>query len=172
MTDGLWIAVHRISRLKCRSIFMASVDGDFWVARAMWYCSLSLSIWAIIASLQQNTLLSALPPRTVPSEVSKHDLDFVTQAILKRPPHSSLPTNSRESPIPPGPASWAMLYVWQSPLMLMSYAWVMFLIALTLHVCTPLIEKHKWGNDTKACSTYLYVLRRTLTALSRLQSSI
>ena len=42
-----------------------------------------------------------------------------------------------------------MLYVWQSPLMLMSYSWVTFLVALTVHVCTPLIRYRGWNDGVK-----------------------
>jgi hypothetical protein len=42
-----------------------------------------------------------------------------------------------------------MLYIWQSPMMLMSYSWVAFILALTLHVLTPLIRGHTWGSGTK-----------------------
>ena len=33
-----------------------------------------------------------------------------------------------------------MLYVWQCPLMLMSYGWAALILGLTLYVCAPLID--------------------------------
>ena len=42
-----------------------------------------------------------------------------------------------------------MLFVWQAPMMFMSYSWAMFLLALLLHVIRPLIEGHMWGDDLK-----------------------
>jgi len=44
------------------------------------------------------------------------------------------------------------LYFWQCPSMHMSYAWVSFFVALTIHVCrpmVPLIQRGEWTDDTK-----------------------
>lgn len=52
-----------------------------------------------------------------------------------------------------------MLYVWQCPLMLMSYGWATLVLGITLHVCAPLIdyngdEKRKVSLEvqTKPCN--------------------
>ena len=47
-----------------------------------------------------------------------------------------------------------MLYVWQCPLMLMSYSWATLLIGLTLHVCAPLISDRA-QNGQKVAIFYL-----------------
>lgn len=52
---------------------------------------------------------------------------------------------------------WNMVYIWQVPIMLMCFAWASFIVGLTLHVCTPLIEGSEWGRDYRIALVYAVV---------------
>jgi hypothetical protein len=73
-----------------------------------------------------------------------------------------------------------MIFVWQSPMMLMSWSWVTFLLALTIYICTPFIQHQPWGAGHKvsidkvqrhgnACS--LFNQDRVLLSLLRCSTS-
>ncbi|KAI1617376.1 hypothetical protein EDD36DRAFT_479267 [Exophiala viscosa] len=46
-----------------------------------------------------------------------------------------------------------MIYIWQCPVMLMSWSWLTFLLALTLHVVAPLAAREK-QNDRNVALFY------------------
>ena len=105
------------------------MQGAYWLARALFYFSLSLSLWAMMTSAQQASIARVL---SVNGEA--HSLEHTAEIILRR---RRRPQGKRGRSF----AELNMLYVWQCPLMLMAYGWGTLLIALTLHVCSPLIEK-------------------------------
>ena len=126
-----------------------SIEKCSWVARALWYCSLSLSIWAIITSAQHGNLLKSLPQVSSTQPTLRRDLDYILEAIFHHPRRQHW-TGHRDGPVSSlGITHGIMLFVWQCPMMLMSYAWATFLIALTLYVCTPLINREAWSDDHK-----------------------
>jgi hypothetical protein len=43
---------------------------------------------------------------------------------------------------------WAMVFIWQCPTMFMSYSFVLFILGLSMFVCTPLIHKDAWGPES------------------------
>lgn len=67
-----------------------------------------------------------------------------TLRLMLKP--SSTPTQVTDS----GPdrvrleADPKMVWVWQSPLMLMSFSWVTFLVGYELYLLTPLIRQDVW----------------------------
>jgi hypothetical protein len=69
-----------------------------------------------------------------------------------RPRHSKN-NKDMENPLPlygPGAKpSKIMAFIWQCPVMLMSYSWASFVIALTLYILQPFIERHAWGDEAK-----------------------
>ena len=48
------------------------------------------------------------------------------------------------SPGSQGKLQWKWIFIWQAPAMLVSYSVTLFLLGLTLYVCTPLIQGHGW----------------------------
>jgi hypothetical protein len=66
-------------------------------------------------------------------------------------------TNSRKF----GAQYYLALYFWQCPSMQMSYAWVSFFLALTIHVCQPmiaLVQRGQWTDNTRVSSLmYIFV---------------
>jgi hypothetical protein len=125
------------------------ISSAFWVARALWYFSLTLSMTSVVASAQQSTILGSMPT-TSGSNVQPGNLDIVLCKILRD-------TRSTSQDVERGGkvrcrVKTIMLFVWQFPVMTMSYAWIMFLVALTLYVCTPLIQHALWGPGSKVIS--------------------
>lgn len=49
---------------------------------------------------------------------------------------------------------WKMVFTWQCPMMFMSYSVCLFLLGLTMFVCTPLIRGDDWGpaSNVSACA--------------------
>lgn len=52
-------------------------------------------------------------------------------------------------------ASNLMIFVWQCPLMLMSYSWASFVGALTLYLMQPFINQKAWNDDSKVTCRFL-----------------
>ncbi|OCL04825.1 hypothetical protein AOQ84DRAFT_391288 [Glonium stellatum] len=122
-----------------------TIPDAIWVARALWYCSLICSIWAVITSIQQKSILDELLDKDALSEaISEYDLNRTRRVILRYKKK-------------PGIGHWIMIFVWQFPSMQMSYAWCTFLSGLTVYICTPLIRHQAWGDDTKIAIFYLAV---------------
>ena len=51
-------------------------------------------------------------------------------------------------------ASNLMMFVWQCPLMLMSYSWASAVGALTLFLIQPFINHSAWGDDSKVVAVF------------------
>jgi hypothetical protein len=105
------------------------------------------------ASAMQSTLLDSLPS-TLGENVTVDALDTAVCTLLHdrrcriHSGHSS--TDLERGKIIA--VSWNMIFVWQFPIMTMTYAWVMFVLALSVYVCTPLINHDPWGPQTKVRS--------------------
>ena len=67
--------------------------------------------------------------------------------------------------------SKVMMFLWQCPIMLMSYSWALFIVALTLHVLRPFLLRQVWNDDSKVRTVALLLIRRRLVDrdVSRLQ---
>jgi hypothetical protein len=103
------------------------LQGAYWLARSLFYFSLSLSLWALITAAQQASIV-----HTLTVEGDDAEIDRTVQIILRR--------KKGAGHVAKRFAELNMLYVWQCPLMLMAYGWALLLVALTLHVCSPLIH--------------------------------
>lgn len=140
-----------------------TLENTAWIATAMWYSSLLLAIIALITSTQQSTLLqtASIDRRSTTSSVDdiQRHLRFLLASPKKAP--TSIPSTNRLTPrsdlerniltnVQASQPSWFMLFYWQCPMMLMSYSWVAFLLALTLHVCAPFMRPFEPADSTKA----------------------
>jgi hypothetical protein len=143
------------------------------MARLFWHCSLWLSIFSLISSSQQR-LLEQIPdkihtlsddelPRTLrtmlrPQRVGVSDVESGVSDIMRQPP---LVVDRK------------MVWIWQCPLMLMSFSWVTFLLGYECLVLTPLINMKSWNT---ACSVglalYACVHRSMKIWLTSRQSSV
>ena len=116
-----------------------NIPGTYWLAKAMFYFSLSLSLWGVITSAQQQSVVRTLWAR----HDDQNQLHLKARVILRCPEKGHQTKQRRKSF-----AEINMLYVWQCPLMLMSYGWATLLVGLTLHVCSPLIP-HSGNHERK-----------------------
>jgi len=109
---------------------------------------LLLSLSAVVTAAQQKLVIEAL---LITSGLP--ELERTKQIILRCDSTKDDDEKSNKS----SQTEWSfaaknMLYVWQCPTMFMSYAWLTFLVALSVHVCTPLIRSSGPDDDTKVRS--------------------
>ena len=138
-----------------------NVPTTYWLAQALFYSSLSLSVWAVIIASQQTTLLNAIRPT---DKLQLEEVYSTAQIILrfKTDPDDieGYASAYYRGPEALGKKGWTarnIIYVWQCPLMLMSWAWGTLLVGLTLHVCAPLIAGDATWDEVRIAIFYLAV---------------
>lgn len=52
--------------------------------------------------------------------------------------------------------SMHMLWIWQTPMMLISWSWMFFLLGLLLHILTPVIRRNEWTMDCTVSLAHCY----------------
>ncbi|KAF2681363.1 hypothetical protein K458DRAFT_83901 [Lentithecium fluviatile CBS 122367] len=115
-------------------------QNGYWVADALWFSSLSCSIWAVITSIQTKSILDDLPSKeAMISSLPESEVQRMQRTILRY----------RKTP---GISHWIMIFIWQFPSMTMSYAWATFLAGLTVYICNPFIRDAPWGIRHKVCT--------------------
>ena len=132
-----------------------TVAAAYWLASALWHCSLVLSILGILLSAQQAAVLNLLGE--LPTEgglplASVNVRRYLVLMLCEVGQHES----ERESQTYRGgprrlgvwKPRWKMVFTWQCPIMFMSYSVCLFLAGLTILVCTPLIRGGEWSMDT------------------------
>jgi hypothetical protein len=110
------------------------ITSSYWLCQGFFYSALTFSVWAIIITFQQGHLLESLP-RAKTGDGS-HERTLLRRMI----------------PSERGPRYWLMVFVWQFPTMLCSYAWVTLLLGLAIHICSPFIRRDPWGDGQKVHS--------------------
>ena len=134
------------------SFSWATLGQAYWVASALWYSSLILSILGILISAQQVTVLDLLgaQPRT---DSSSERIRFVRRylSFILREDRSQAAGNDpdRLSGIGAWSVRWKMVFIWQCPVMFMAYSVCAYLAGLTIYVCTPFIRGDPWGAGSK-----------------------
>ena len=119
------------------------VPTAYWLARSLFFMSLSLSVAAVILGHQHRSIFSIQP-----------DIHLANQDVLLKIAYSVLGCRKsfgdEEESRPKGGfpseqprlSKWALrnsTFLWQCPLMLMSWAWVTFTWGLSIHIITPLL---------------------------------
>lgn len=97
------------------------LERAHWATTMLWHWSLTSSIFSIISSAQDRLLRefpSDTPEDGVERAEQKGDLDSVLPLVL----------------------GYMMCWVWQTPIMLMSYAWVLFLVGYLIVVLVPFYD--------------------------------
>ena len=117
----------------------SKASETIWIASALFVSCLLCSIWAIIASIQAKSILDDLPAKEdFDASLADTEVLRVQQTILRYKRTPAL-------------QHWIMVFIWQFPSMSMSYAWVTFLAALTVHICEPFIRRSPWSDKNKVC---------------------
>ena len=145
-----------------------------WYAEGCFYAALVLSISALIAVSQENVLLSdmrqsyasAIPsisdschedPRHKPPDHFAALEGTISFLIVRQTKTTFSSKKSSAEDIVEGvqksKGSALMMFLWQRPLMLMSYSWVLLVAGLTLHVLRPFILRRPFSDDSKVSSS-------------------
>ncbi|PSN65407.1 hypothetical protein BS50DRAFT_496770 [Corynespora cassiicola Philippines] len=116
-----------------------TIEEAHWLTPGFWYGSLIMSILGILISASEVTVLHILGPLPTTGRQRKAIavLGRYTSMLLSKEGRSSSKYVARKK----------MIFVWQCPLMFMSYSVCGFLAGLTTLVCTPLWNRHKDWND-------------------------
>jgi hypothetical protein len=130
------------------------LSNQYWEGPAFWYCSLVLSVTAILLSSSQAFIFSALNAPTAGLNSSGDIRRYLALILVTSKQQASLcsenfPSGAFQDSHP----RWKMVFTWQAPMMLMAYAVMFFLAGLTTYVCTPLF-RGEFPNDeakVRAC---------------------
>ena len=164
-----------------------------WYAVALWHTSLILAIFALLCATQEQMLLikmriafeRAFSDHGTDKEGSRKytledssELERLSRFLFSAPEpckSASRPTDEESGSVPnqnrirsvnlslDRKLSNQMMFLWQCPLLLMSYSWVLFIIALTLHVIQPPLGA--WNNQAKVRASRNQRLPLKLTCL-------
>lgn len=102
-----------------------------WQSSGLWYSSLLLAIFALITGAQHTALLETII--VCKNDCALNDMRMYLHFFLK-PACKDLEADQSASPS----ISNNMVFIWQTPLMLMGWSWISFVLALTLHIVRPL----------------------------------
>jgi hypothetical protein len=134
-----------------------TVSDAYWLASALWHCSLVLSILGILLSAQQAAVLNLMGelPGDCISPFAKADVRRYLILMLSENQPRELQSESHtgRSGLGVWKPRWKMVFTWQCPIMFMSYAVCLFLAGLTIFVCTPLIRGGKWSTSANVSSS-------------------
>ena len=122
------------STISCLS--WSNLSTTYWPGPALWYGSIILALTSIIVGAQQAMFM----PDTVDTEAAQ---EFRRRHIANN--------GSEKRPEP----RQIMLFVWQAPLMCLSYSIVFFLAGLTSVVLSPLAQRPGWNAEAKVCASIL-----------------
>ncbi|KAI0973990.1 hypothetical protein F4678DRAFT_424208 [Xylaria arbuscula] len=120
----------------------AARDEEHWLGPASWYCSLILSLFAILLSSAEAFIFSTIKSPTYP--VPLRDKMSMISELQGGPIRNFTCAGDREKgklPMPPierAHIRWNMVFTWQAPIMLLAYSVIAFLMGLTVYITTPL----------------------------------
>lgn len=115
-----------------------SADRAFWLAKPFWYGSLWLSIFALVSSAQE-ALLEQIPERILDLSLPDGEVSALLRIALRPAPVSD---SSEEAVLV---VDVRLLWLWQTPVLLMSLSWVTFCVGYALYIMTPLIDGGSGG---------------------------
>ncbi|KAI1270846.1 hypothetical protein F5Y07DRAFT_384966 [Xylaria sp. FL0933] len=120
----------------------AAREEEHWLGPASWYCSLILSLFAILLSSTEAFIFS-----TMKSSAHFAPLRDRMQMICEMQGSATRDLSTvgdRERGKFPVPRSeraqirWNMVFTWQAPIMLLAYSVISFLMGVTIYITTPL----------------------------------
>lgn len=122
-----------------------TVENSIWGASACWYSSLVFSILGILLSAQQIAVLKIVGE--VPAGDGPHSRNSIERykPLLIESPRVKPRAQSLSKDKPLWRPKRSMVFVWQCPIMFMSYSVCLFLAGLTLLVITPLVKLGERG---------------------------
>lgn len=129
---------------------------SFWLCTVFWRTSLVLSIFALISSGQQRLMEQLPQSATEASDMGEDRVRALLLLALRESLQERTPSIEIANPSSPVIAemvhSPALCWVWQAKMMLMSFAWLTFLLGLLSYFLTPLLSDagvELWPAGTK-----------------------
>ncbi|KAH7385986.1 hypothetical protein BKA66DRAFT_66712 [Pyrenochaeta sp. MPI-SDFR-AT-0127] len=114
-----------------------SAVDTVWLAQTFWYWALTLAIFGLIMAEQHSSLLNSTTA-TIPHPTSNTNIGVQdTSRLFMHARKTSRKIN------------WNMVYIWQAPLMFMSWSWFSFFLGLTFHVSRPFFPQPQRDRDDK-----------------------
>ena len=146
------------------SFSWSAIADAYWLASALWYSSLVLSIVGLLLAAQQVAVLQLLgkpPPTPGHRDFSEKDSlrRFLPLILTERRAHrrrrrSRSNSANDENSTGEWRPRWKMVFIWQCPSMFLAYSICFFLAGLTLFVCTPLIRGEKWDTGSNVSKSF------------------
>lgn len=128
-----------------------SITESFWVARVFLYWSLSFSIFSLISSTIDQ-LLEWVP---TPGDDTLSERDCEAALSLLICPRALFAASGTDlaQDLKLYRPKWSMVYVWQCPVMLMSWSWILFYTGFLLSILTPVIPDASQPHETQVRSS-------------------
>jgi hypothetical protein len=116
-----------------------------WLAPVAWHCSFFFSIMALISSNQERFLerLSSIWETGCSSQLREALLTVLA-------PCRGNAGDLEKAEGAPQRSCPLLLFLWQTPLMLIYYSWLMFLTKYELYLITPLVRHASWTTQRTA----------------------
>lgn len=151
-----------------------TVPNAYWLASALWHCTLVFSILGILLSAQQLVVLNILdtvPDSRSPSVAEKAVKRYLPLMLsMTAQPDIEAESQPSSGGLGKWKPRWKMVFTWQCPMMFMSYSVCLFLAGLTILVCTPLIRGVVWSEGANVNISYISRTYNTTLTLDRSQS--
>lgn len=128
---------------------------SYWLASAFWYCSLVLSILAILTSAQQIGVLDLLDSRQTdrkPASARLRVRRYLPLMLTEVPPRNN-GAGYDENDIGEWRPRWKMVFTWQCSIMFLAYSVTFYLVGLTIFICTPLIRRDTWSTGSNVSTS-------------------
>ncbi|KAK5682671.1 hypothetical protein LTS10_005800 [Elasticomyces elasticus] len=123
-------------------------SSSFWPSQLFWYNGLWFSIFALVSFSQQRMI------DQIPTSDPKQCSNIVSQAHAQSLLHLFLKPTGGEHDIEATRGvhrrfvlDWRLAYAWQTPTMLMSYAWLSFMLGYAMYLLTPLLSVNTPGTS-------------------------
>ncbi|OCK92426.1 uncharacterized protein K441DRAFT_181536 [Cenococcum geophilum 1.58] len=157
--EFITIACVAITAIITASFSWSIVPDGHWIASALWFASLTLSICGIFLSAQQIQvliLLDELPEDPRSPQALKAVQRYLPQLLLPAPSQSFDSERPRDEQfLGNWTVRWKMVFTWQCPMMFTAYSFLCYLIGLTVLVGTPLLRRETWGPQSNIAVIYL-----------------
>ncbi|KAI1362682.1 hypothetical protein F5Y08DRAFT_311440 [Xylaria arbuscula] len=120
----------------------AGREEEHWLGPASWYCSLILSLFAILLSSAEAFIFNTIksPAYSIPLRQRMSMICVIKNATPDLAPSTGdrergkMPMSRTEQ----ASIRWNMVFTWQAPMMLLAYSVIAFLIGVTVYITTPL----------------------------------
>ncbi|KAI6080242.1 hypothetical protein F4821DRAFT_266088 [Hypoxylon rubiginosum] len=126
-----------------------ATEKTVWAAKMLWNLSLFLSSFSLIDSAHQRLLRHLPKSEATGLEFSDTKLQQALSLFLQPPLDVADLGAKREL----RRISNRMLWIWQCPMMLMHYSWVLFLVGYALHLLTPVFDPSRSKTSFKVGQT-------------------